>query len=973
MSKTKLAIVILVASAVVAAIVVFFIIPKTPPLGPVTEQEADAAYNLLQSTLVDNKFYYADFLKEQAAYVSADMSGASSVIEKKGEFLYDVTVSKTGLYTISADCTVEGNAFEGVTIETIVNGEMQFYEAATVAVPAFWRDSTKVFPTDKFGDETVPKQEMVTDMRRIDFYDNKYISDTPLLFFFNEGKNTVEINNNSSRGLLMDNIYVTPKTGIISYAEYMHLHSGAAEGGDITFDATEYVYKNSPHIQLDVGGIDTEPFDPIFKKISYIWADNAGNEVFYTINVENPGFYKISMHAIPYKTDYASFCTLRVDGTVPFAEVKSYVLMPVGSNKWSNYTLSDAQGEPYLVYLEAGQRTVSFKMEVAPVYDEIRALQLLNDHINQFALEIRKVTGKEIDKNRTWRLTRYIPETAAYLDAYDAILRDLYYKLGEYGYKGSKSADLVSLPEAVVLLGKLREKPDELPLYAERLAAFGSSAANATSVLKLCAEMMDMLTSDSGMGLDTVYLYGGEKELGRANASLWKSIAAGTQQVVSSYTSPKFSVRNRDDALNIWINDSVLFADALQKLVDTRFTPETGIDVNISVMPDANKLVLSKAASTNPDIALRLESYMPFNLASRNALYDLTNFPDFWEFSANLVPGAFTSYVFNEGVYAVPESVTFAATIYRKDIFRQLNLEPPDTWDNVCEISPTLQRYNMSFYMPIASGDGYKWFHQTSPLIYQNNGQLYQPDGLGSAIGEPNAVKGLTLLGDLFTTYALAEQVPVFSNSFRFAQTPVGIADATAYMTLKRTAPELAGQWELAPYPGTVQEDGSISRWFVGNGRGAIIFDETRASKEDCWTFLKWWLSESVQTDYAFSLSANYNALWLSSNMDALANAPIEDKDLAVMLDMVKWMRDVPRSPGQYLLERSLSDTWNKMVFDDVPAQVAIDTSLISIQREFRRKMLEFGYTDDQGNLIKPYVVHEVDWIIEKMKEAGGS
>ena len=48
----------------------------------------------------------------------------------------------------------------------------------------------------------------------------------------------------------------------------------------------------------------------------------------------------------------------------------------------------------------------------------------------------------------------------------------------------------------------------------------------------------------------------------------------------------------------------------------------------------------------------------------------------------------------------------------------------------------------------------------------------------------------------------------------------VGIIDAPGYILLKRAAPELTGQWSLAPYPGTRQEDGSVSRWFIANGRG---------------------------------------------------------------------------------------------------------------------------------------------------------
>jgi ABC-type glycerol-3-phosphate transport system substrate-binding protein len=198
----------------------------------------------------------------------------------------------------------------------------------------------------------------------------------------------------------------------------------------------------------------------------------------------------------------------------------------------------------------------------------------------------------------------------------------------------------------------------------------------------------------------------------------------------------------------------------------------------------------------------------------------------------------------------------------------------------------------------------------------------------------------------------------------------VGILEPESYILLTSGAPELLGQWSLAPHPGTPQEDGSISRWFITNGAGGSVIFENTKQADNCWKFLKWYLSEEIQTDFAFSLYTNYRLLHLSANINALRNLPIEDKDLRVILESVSWLRDVPRSPGQYLLERGLSDIWNTMVFDGTPAQVAIDRQVIEIQREFKKKMTEFGYLNNMGEWVKPYVVHEVDWIAEQIEKA---
>ena len=53
-------------------------------------------------------------------------------------------------------------------------------------------------------------------------------------------------------------------------------------------------------------------------------------------------------------------------------------------------------------------------------------------------------------------------------------------------------------------------------------------------------------------------------------------------------------------------------------------------------MPDVNKLTLAIAADETPDIALGLASYVPFDLSSRGALYDLSQFDDFWTVARRL-------------------------------------------------------------------------------------------------------------------------------------------------------------------------------------------------------------------------------------------------------------------------------------------------------------------------------------------------
>ena len=586
------------------------------------------------------------------------------------------------------------------------------------------------------------------------------------------------------------------------------------------------------------------------------------------------------------------------------------------------------------------------------------------DHINQFALEIIKITGKDIDTNRTWKLTQYIPETEDFLTAYNTIVKYNVVMMSEYSEKQDLSATLSYLKRANVEFEKMLEKPDELPLYLNNLYS-GTS-----SVTLLLGDSLTSL-SNQQFYLDGLYVSTND-DFEDPNANFFQRSLSNISSFLRSFNNEKFKIENQEDAIDVWVNRPLTYVDIMQKMVDSTFTEDTGIKVNISVMPDPNKLILANSAGNTPDVALGLQSYMPFDLAIRGAVVDLTQFPDYWEVANDFAPGAIVPYVLEDKVYAIPETLEFNALVYRKDVFKALDLEVPDTWDDVIGILPTLQRYDMNFYYPVSGGTSLKWFYQTSPLIFQNGGSLYSEDGLTTTIDSEKSVAGLQLLGDLYTTYSLPEQEPVFYNSFRYNKLPVGIIDFNTYMQLKNAAPELVGQWAMAPYPGVVDEEtGEVQRWYVGNGTGGVMFNTTD-DKENSWEFMKWWMSTETQTEFAYTLQSTYGPefLWLSGNLNAVESSPIDNVDKQIILEQVGWLRDVPRTPGQYMLERGLSDIWNTVTFDDTPVRVAIDAQVIIIDREINRKMVEFGYIDNEGNVLKEYTIRDVDWIQEQMDNA---
>ena len=977
--KKRIAIIIILCVSITLAAVLLLQKKEAEYVEAVSEESVWDAYTLLTEAIAGSETMYTDFLKQntlpdgtgsglampETGEAYSDYDGLATVLDYNDTTTYRLTVETEGLYYLKLDYAPASDTMSDFGIDITINGEQPYYEMKTIALPLFWSDETKDFPRDGYGDETAPKQIRQNDWVTINLYNSTYSSSLPLLFHLKQGSNAITVKNVAADGLLLGSLSATePESKIPSYEEYAGLYTGDLVQEQIEINATEYIKKNTTQaIYTFENSPAVSPYDAQFKQINTMnWTD-AGTEVTYEVTVKTTGLYHLAFHYKNEKEEFDAFETIRIDGEIPFKEMINYAFPSTGST-WTNLTLSDTDGSEYEFYLTAGTHTITLRAEQEPVEEAFRYARLLSEHVSMFALQITKVTGSETDENRTWKMTKYLPQIPEYLDAYTVLIQHIRALLQENSTGGINGALLTDMGIALDYIEKMAEYPDEIALYTSELTGSDNSVLAALSHFTTQIREQDFT-------LDRIYVTG-EDTLPKATAGVFGSAKNWFARLFYSFTSDKYSVETEDEeVVTVWVNRALTHVDLLQKMADTDFYAETGIRVKISAMPDANKLTMAAAAGQTPDIALGLSSYMPFDLASRDALYDMTQFEDFWSVADRFTAGAFVPYVFNEGVYAVPETLDFRALVYRTDIFESLGLTPPDTWQEVVDMLPVLQRYGMNFYHNISSGVGYKWFYQTSPLIYQNNGRLYDDDGLQTAIGEPNSVKGLQELGDLFIAYSLDTQVISFFNSFRYSILPVGLIDLNEYILLKNGAPELSGQWALSAYPGTVQEDGSISRWYIANGTGGVIFQDTKKA-EDAWIFLKWWTDHDTQVNYTYTLQSTYGDqfFWLSSNVEAVEDSPIEQKDKEVILEQIQWLRDVPRSPGQYLLERSLSDIWNAMVLDGTSAQVAIDEKTIDINREINRKMTDLGFYDEDGSLLKSYVIHDLDWIQDKIDQA---
>ncbi len=1030
MKKKITTIIIAIVCIVVAALVLtqFVFKTETSHIKDVDSNTFEKAYNLLSTSYLsdgeEEEVYYTDFIKKnttigEGTHVASLKDGIDAnkfynnkkkdstddatpkavtnynstmtELNYNDKAEYTVKVDKEGLYYLNLDYISIGESLSDYTVKLTVNGKQQYSEMNTIALPIIWADEDtktyvgsdkkKSFPLDSYGDEIAPSQNRVQEWTNTYLYNNTYVSSSPLSFYLKKGVNKIKIENVSSGGLAVGKLQVEAgKNNTKSYKEYASEHSNAelVKNSDdaLQVDAVYYTKKNSSDA---VYGSETKSsltrFNIDKEKLNTLQWNAAGIEVTYTINVKKAGNYNLTFHYDNGKKEFDSFETIKIDGEVPFSELYNYAFAPVSSG-YANETLSDKDGNAYSIYLTEGKHTISIKQENQPVMEAYRYALLLQQHITDFELEITKITGSDVDTERNWKMTKYIPEIPEYLKAYKTVIQHIRYILQDYSPNGNSSAVLTYLDEAEQFIKDMQKYPDEIALHTADLTGADNS------ILVSLSNFTTEVTSND-FTLDRIYVTADKGQIEKPNPSAGSSMWTSIRTLVNTFTSSKYATGASQDSktLTIWVNRAITHVDLLQKMVDTEFVPyykeKTGKDikVKVSTMPDVAKLTLAIAAKETPDVALGLMSYVPFDLSSRGALYDLTKFDDFWTVARRFPTGSFVSYVYNEGMYAIPETTDFNAIVYRTDIFNNLGLKVPSTWNELIDILPTLQRYGMNFYHNIALGTtGYKWFYQTSPMILQNGGELYTQDENGlvtTGIDSKKSVKGLSLLGNLFTKYSLETSVQNFFNSFRYSTNPIGIIGMEDYTLINNGAKELEGKWAIAPYLGTEQEDGSIDRTFVANGTGGAIF-KTSNKKDESWEFLKWWTSKKVQTEYTYTLRSSYGKtfFWLSANKAALQNNPMDEADKKIITEQLDYVTDVTRTPGQYLLERTISNIWTTMVFDGTAGQVAVDEAKNDVNKEIVRKMQELGYYDENGKMVKKFKLRGYDWIKENQDKA---
>lgn len=881
-----------------------------------------------------------------------------SVLLRQNDIVrFQVLIPQDGAYTFSLDMAAAPSSAVAPEGQLKVDGAFPVSDARRIVLPIFYQNSSDQFPLDRYGNQALIPQVKLSRWSKVPMRDASFSQKYPVQMQLSQGEHSFEFQM-TQESIYLGSVYVEPFVPYPDYSQYLAADPGPdASGVFVELQAELPSYKNDTSVRpVSTRSLEVTPYDTYRLLLNTLGGDswqNSGSAVYYEFEVPQDGNYFITLRAIQNtRNNFTVYRRITINGEVPFDQLAE---VPFSySTKWSDQTLGG--NIPYKFFLHKGKNVLGIEATDAPYAGAIAKIQKALLDINNLSLEVKKLTGNQVDPYKEWVITDYIPDVKDRLLAIaDELSADKNALLA--ANQNQSSQEILSYQMAIDNILFLAQDPDKIPIHLNRLSEGTGSAA------QLLATVLPSLQTQP-LTLDKIIIHSADRTPQEPSVPFYTSTVEGLRRFLYSFQpDPYQSTKAGENELSVWVNRPRQYVDLLQSLADQSFTPKTGIRVKFSIMPDESKLVLANAAGIQPDVALGVSTNIPYDLALRNALLDLRSFSDFDSFIRVYSPGAFLSYIINDSVYALPETQDFWVTYYRKDILDSLGIAVPHTWTEVLAILPELQRYGMNFNTPLSGGAGLKPYLMTAPYFFNFGAQLYSPDGFSTGLGSEQAINGMKFMAESFTVYGMPLTTANFYDSFRYGSLPIGVSNFETYVKLMTAAPELAGLWGIDLYPATVLPDGTQNRYATGSAQASIVFKKTKRPNES-WQFLKWWMSTETQVNFEQQLIMNYGPtyLWNSANLEAFKALPIPQEHKDVILRQWQWLQEPVKLPGDYMEEREISNAWNKIVFDGVNPRVAIDESIVIINREITRKMEEFGYLQN-GVKVKEFKTPTIDTV----------
>lgn len=325
----------------------------------------------------------------------------------------------------------------------------------------------------------------------------------------------------------------------------------------------------------------------------------------------------------------------------------------------------------------------------------------------------------------------------------------------------------------------------------------------------------------------------------------------------------------RNDDLSIWQNTIIPAFNEKFPDIEVIFSPTAPTEYNAVL---ASKL----EAGTAGDLITCRPFDQSLDLFNKGFLASLNDLPGMDNFSAV----AKSAWITDDGsdVFCVPMASVIHGFIYNKDIFDELGLSEPQTYQEFLDLLQTIK--DDGTYAPLVMGTNDQW--ESATMGYQNIGPNYWK-GEEGRLGLINGTVGYNEDGFLAAFEALAKWQPYLATGYQAIAYP----DAQNLFTLGQGAIYPAGSWDISffnsqvdfpmgafrPPPPAGQDECYIS----DHTDIAMGVNAASPNVEAARTFLEWMTTQEFAELYSNALPGFFSL----SNHDITISDPLAQEFLS--------------------------------------------------------------------------------------------
>ena len=929
---------------------------------------------------------YPDFAVE---VMQDPEKGAVLHMPEAGTTSWKVNIPSTGYYVVR----IEYKPFETKSINTsnikrefFVDGkapfsETYYYEFTRKFIDEYnadakREDGTQGFSLDKNDNEKKPVKNQVYEWSVSYLMDSQGFVLEPLKYALTEGEHTISFNA-TMNDIIISDIVIEPYDAPITYEEYLAAHgstdaSAAANAPKVQAETPTSASDLTIYAVNDRTSSITEPQHASKQLLNTIGGSKwqtFGQWIEWTIPgdqiTESGYYYIVPRFKQAIREGLYVSRSLTINGQIPFENCNR--LQFNYSDDWQCTPLND--GEQDLKFWFDAGKDVSIRMQVCygNMADTLRQIQDCIEDMNSIYQSIIRITGPNPDEYTSYDFAATI---------YDSILlmRDVRDRITDIAEQfktilGGKSAsDIATLEKIAYLLDKMSSKESEIAKNLDNLKVNTGYLGTWIMNTKLQALTFDFLTLQPAAKP--------VKQYPKGTAGFWNAFTFEIKAFFASFFTDYNSLGSVEDnsdtePVEVWISTSREEAQVMREMIDLTCP----VKVNLKLVAGGT-LLPATLAGDGPDISLAMGQSDVINYAIRSAvepLYveadgDNNLYSDYLDVCAQrfsdqaLVglrlenPNSLGSYIY----YGMPERLGFSMLFYRKDIFAELDLEVPQTWQDLYNIVPTLQINYRKVGFPSSLGG-------LMMLMYQHDEDLYSDidgdgvlDGMQINIDSKTSLQCFEELVTLFQVFKFPRAYDL-ATYFRMGEMPIAVADYLTYNQFTIYATELRGLWEFTLLPGTIVKDEQGNVMYDENGdvmvnsnapcsvAATVLMRDKKGRSEElrtnCWGFMKWWTGAEAQSTYAKQYEAivGMAAKFNTANTEALRNMSWTNSERKNLEAQFAHLKGTPEFPGGYIITRYVDFAFLNCYNNNADAMDSLLDQIQYINNELSRKRKEFG------------------------------